>query len=72
MKIALSDKKVLGAFLKKLPLEGRILQSDGTELRGSWGDNPLIAKWDKKDKLIRIQSSDKGVKKVQVALDSLL
>ena len=72
MKIALSDKKVLGAFLKRTSLEGRILRSDGTELRGAWGENPLIAKWDKKDKLIRIPSSDKGVKKVQSALDSLL
>ena len=54
MKIALSDKKVLGAFLKRSSFEGRVLTTDGDELRGTWGDQPLIAKWDKKDKLIQI------------------
>ena len=59
MKIALSDKKVLGAFLKRSPFEGRVLTTDGDVLRGTWGDQPLIAKWDKKDKLIQIPSGDK-------------
>ncbi len=72
MKISLSDKKVLGAFLKRSSFEGRVLITDGDELRGTWGDKPLIAKWDKKDKLIQIPSGDKGVKKAQVALSTLL
>ena len=72
MKIALSDKKVLGAFLKRSSFEGRVLTTDGDELRGTWGDRPLIAKWDKKDKLIQIPSSDKGVRKAQSALSTLL
>lgn len=72
MKIALSDKKVLGAFLKRSSFEGRILTTDGEELRGTWGDQPLIAKWDKKDKLIQIPSNDKGVRKAQTALSTLL
>lgn len=72
MKIALSDKKVLGAFLKRSSFEGRVLTTDGEELRGIWGSSPLIAKWDKKGKLIQIQSSDKGVRKAQSALSSLL
>lgn len=72
MKIVLSDKKVLGAFLKRSSFEGRVLTTDGNELRGTWGDQPLIAKWDKKDKLIQIQSCDKGVRKAQTALETLL
>ena len=73
MKIALADKKVLGAFLKKSSFEGRVLTTDGKELRGTWGNQPLIAKWDnKKDKLIQIQSNDKGVRKAQNALETLL
>lgn len=72
MKIALSDKKVLGAFLKRSSFEGRILTTDGEELRGTWGGQPLIAKWDKKDKLIQIPSNDKGVRKAQTALSTLL
>ncbi len=72
MKIALSDKKVFGAFLKRSSFEGRVLSTDGDELRGTWGDKPLIAKWDKKDKLIQIPSSDKGVRKAQTALATLL
>ena len=71
MKIALQDKKVLGAFLSVLH-SGRVLVTDGDELRGTWGDRPLVAKWDKKDKLIQIPSSDKGVRKAQTALKSLL
>lgn len=72
MKIALSDKKVLGAFLNRSSFKGRVLATNGDELRGTWGDQPLIAKWDKKNKLIQIQSSDKGVRKAQTALSSLL
>ena len=72
MKIALSDKKVLGAFLKRSSHDGRVLSTDGNELRGTWGDRPLIAKWDKKDKIIQIQSSDKGVRKVQATLSTLI
>ena len=52
--------------------EGRILISDGDTLKGSWGDQPLIAKWDKKGKLIQIPSDDKGVRKAQEALSRLL
>jgi len=72
VKIALQDKKVLGAFLKRSSFEGRVLVTDGDELRGTWGERPLVAKWDKKDKLIQIPSSDKGVRKAQTALNSLL
>lgn len=72
MKITLLDKKTLGAFLEKSPFEGRVLRSDGLELRGSWGKKPLIAKWDKKGKLVQIPSDDKGVRKAQEALNSLL
>lgn len=72
MKITLQDKKVLGAFLKHQMFEGRILISDGDTLKGSWGDQPLIAKWDKKGKLIQIPSDDKGVRKAQEALSRLL
>ena len=72
MKISLSDKKVLGAFLKRSSFEGRVLTTDGDELRGTWADRPLIAKWDKKDKLIQIPSNDKGVRKAQTALSTLL
>ena len=72
MKIALQDKKVLGAFLKRSSYEGRVLATNGEELRGTWGEKPLVAKWDKKDKLIQIPSNDKGVRKVQSALASLL
>jgi hypothetical protein len=72
VKITLSDKKVLGAFLKRSSFEWRVLTIDGDELRGTWGDRPLIAKWDKKDKLIQIPSADKGVRKAQTALSTLL
>lgn len=72
MKIALSDKKVLGAFLNRQSFDGRVLTTDGDELKGTWGDQPLIAKWDKKDKLIQIPSNDKGVRKAQTALSTLL
>lgn len=72
MKIALQDKKVLSAFLKRSSHEGRVLVTDGDELRGAWGERPLVAKWDKKGKLIQIPSSDKGVRKAQAALSSLL
>ena len=72
MKITLQDKKVLGAFLKQQSFEGRVLVSNGQELKGAWGNHPLIAKWDKKGKLIQIPSDDKGVRKAQEALSRLL
>ena len=72
MKIALADKKVLDAFLNRIGKEGRVLTTDGNELRGAWSNNPLIAKWDKKDKLLLIPSDDKGVRKAQSTLRTLL
>jgi hypothetical protein len=72
VKISLSDKKVLSAFLNHISLDGRVLITDGSVLRGTWGVKPLIAKWDKKDKLIQIPSGDKGVRKAQTALSLLL
>lgn len=65
MKIALADKKTINAFLEKKRQKGRILISSGLELRATWGDKPLVAKWDKKDKLVIIPSEDRGVKKIQ-------
>lgn len=65
MKITLLDKKAVSAFLEKKNFEGRVIFSLGSELRASWGKKPLIAKWDKKNKLILIPSDDKGVKKIQ-------
>lgn len=72
MKITLSDKKTLGAFLNRSSFEGRVLITDGDELKGTWGDQPLIAKWDKNNKLVQIPSNDKGVRKAQTALGTLL
>lgn len=65
MKITLLDRKAIGAFLEKKNFDGRVIFSQGSELRASWGKKPLIAKWDKRDKLILIPSEDKGVRKVQ-------
>lgn len=65
MKITLLDKKAVSAFLEKKSFEGRVIFSLGTELRASWGKKPLIAKWDKKDKMILIPTEDKGVRRVQ-------
>ena len=65
MKITLSDKKTIGAFLNKEEFKGRVLLSLGHELRGTWANNPIIAKWDKKEKLIIIPSDDRGVRKIQ-------
>lgn len=59
------DKKAISAFLEKKSFEGRVIFSLGTELRASWGKKPLIAKWDKKDKMIFIPTEDNGVKRVQ-------
>jgi len=71
LKITLSDKKTIGAFLKKVPFDGRGLTTDGTELRASWGGGKLVAKWDKKGKLVRIPSDDKGAKRVQALLPEI-
>lgn len=65
MKIALQDKKAVGAFLEKSSFDGRVLTSDGICLTAKWGGEPLVAKWDKKGKLIIIPSEDRGVKKAQ-------
>lgn len=68
MKIALQDKKAIGAFLNKDPYEGRVLISDGIILYASWGKKPPVAKWDKKGQLVLIPSEDKGVRKAQEAV----
>ena len=68
MKITLLDKKAIGNFLDKKPFTGRVLVSNGLELRASWGKKPLIAKWNKKSEMIYIPSEDKGVRKVQAFL----
>lgn len=68
MKITLLDKKTIGAFLDKKAFEGRVLTTDGQELRASWGGGKLVAKWDKKGKLVKIPSDDKGAKRVQSLL----
>ena len=65
MKIALQDKKAVGAFLKKSSFDGRVLTSDGESLVAKWGKMPLVAKWDKKGKLVIIPTDDRGVKKAQ-------
>ncbi len=65
MKITLSDRKAVGAFLKKADFQGRVVYSESSELRATWGKKPLIAKWDKKGKLVIIPSDDRGVKQVQ-------
>ena len=65
MKIALQDKKAVGAFLDKKEYDGRVLVSDGERLTAKWGKLPLIAKWDKKNKLVIIPSEDRGVRKAQ-------
>lgn len=66
MKIALQDKKAVGAFLNRKPYEGRVLNSDGDSLIAKWGKFPLVAKWDnKRDKLVLIPTEDRGVKKAQ-------
>ena len=51
--------------MQKKSFEGRVLVSDGQELRATWGGGTLIAKWDKKGKLVKIPSEDRGVKKTQ-------
>ena len=65
MKIALQDKKAVGAFLRKSSFDGRVLTSDGESLVAKWGKHPLVAKWDKKGKLVIIPTEDRGVKKAQ-------
>lgn len=65
MKIALQDKKAVGAFLRKSSFDGRVLTSDGESLVAKWGKQPLVAKWDKKGKLVIIPTEDRGVKKAQ-------
>ena len=66
MKIALQDKKVLGAFLKRSSFEGRVLVTDGDELRGTWGDRPLVAKWDKFNGSVWIKCTIKFCKALQL------
>ena len=68
MKITLQDKKAVGAFLNHSDFKGRVVFSEGSELRATWGSQPLIAKWDKKGKLVVIPSSDRGVQRVQTLL----
>ena len=65
MKIALQDKKAVGAFLRKSSFDGRVLTSDGESLVAKWGKKPLVAKWDKKGKLVIIPTDNRGVKKAQ-------
>jgi hypothetical protein len=65
LKIALQDKKAVGAFLNREPYEGRVLTSDGDALTAKWGKLPLVAKWDKRGKLVLIPTEDRGVKKAQ-------
>jgi len=65
LKIALQDKKAVGAFLDKKSYDGRVLVSDGECLTAKWGKLPLIAKWDKRGKLVIIPSDDRGVRKAQ-------
>lgn len=72
MKIALQDKKAVGAFLKKGSFDGRVLVSDGTTLYAKWGKKPLVAKWDKKGKLVIIPTEDNGVRKAQDLISDLL
>jgi hypothetical protein len=72
VKIALQDKKAVGAFLKKSSFDGRVLVSDGTTLFAKWGKKPLVAKWDKKGKLVIIPTEDNGVKKAQDLISDLL
>ena len=57
MKLKLLDKKAINAFLKRKDFEGRVISSHGSELRAMWGKRPIIAKWDKKEKLIPKKSS---------------
>jgi hypothetical protein len=65
LKIALQDKKAVGAFLSRKPYEGRVLTTDGDSLTAKWGKLPLVAKWDKRGKLVLIPTEDRGVKKAQ-------
>ena len=65
VKLKLLDKKAISAFLEKKNFKGRVISSHGSELRAMWGTCPLIAKWDKKEKLILIPTEDNGVKRVQ-------
>ena len=55
----------MGAFLRKSSFDGRVLASDGESLVVKWGKKPLVAKWDKKGKLVIIPTDDRGVKKAQ-------
>ena len=73
MKIALQDKKAVGAFLKKSSFDGRVLVSDGNALFAKWGkkQKTVVAKWDKKGKLVLIPTDDNGVKKAQDLISDL-
>lgn len=68
MKIALMDKKAVGAFLNRESFEGRVLISSGSELKATWGTKPLIAKWGTEG-IIKATSEDKGVKKALELLE---
>ena len=68
MKITLLDKKTISAFLRRESFEGRVLTTDGDSLHATWGGGTLIAKFDKRGKLVKIPSSDQGVKKTQSLL----
>lgn len=67
MKVALQDKKAMGAFLAHQAYEGRVLISNGSELRATWGAKPLVARWDS-DKVVLAPSEDKGVRRAQELL----
>jgi len=70
LKVSLSDKKAVGAFLQGESFEGRVLVSTGKELRATWGNKPLVAHW-KDGKVIQCVSEDKGVKRALEIMDSL-
>ena len=68
MKITLLDKKAISAFLSRKTFEGRVLNTNGDELFATWGGGTLVAKFDKKGKLVKIPSDDRGVRKTQALL----
>ena len=68
MKITLSDKKVIQAFLDKKDLVGRVLISEGGILKAIWSKPIIVAKWTKKGDLFLIPTTDRGVLTVQRAL----
>lgn len=70
MKIALQDKKAIGAFLKHERYEGRVLISTGGELRATWGEKPLVARWEG-GSVLSPPSDDKGVRKAQELLSQI-